>query len=265
MENKTGKYLKYAIGEIILVVIGILIAVQINSWHQDRNRKAVELVLLQQLKEDMLQIFGDIYSDFNIIKSGRTSHYNIVDYIENDTPYNDSMCFDFYFVKRDEYIYPNEAIYSRLKEEGLDIIKNDSIRFITQRLYESIFPRLSRGNNFNPDISETLDDYYLNHFKLNENSELTFDQRFPNDTLSGEVYSDRERFPISITRNGTERKYTVGFVPLDFNTLKKDHKFRLLLEQTELYRTFKGRNYSRAISGIHKLTQLIDMELSKRR
>ena len=36
MENKTGKYFKYAIGEIVLVVIGILIALQINNWNQNR-------------------------------------------------------------------------------------------------------------------------------------------------------------------------------------------------------------------------------------
>jgi len=36
MENKTGKYLKYALGEIVLVVIGILIALQINNWNQNR-------------------------------------------------------------------------------------------------------------------------------------------------------------------------------------------------------------------------------------
>jgi hypothetical protein len=35
-KNKTGKYFKYAIGEIILVVIGILIALQINNWNQNR-------------------------------------------------------------------------------------------------------------------------------------------------------------------------------------------------------------------------------------
>jgi len=40
MENKTGKYFKYAIGEILLVIIGILIALQINSWNE--NRKAIQ-------------------------------------------------------------------------------------------------------------------------------------------------------------------------------------------------------------------------------
>ena len=36
-QNKTGKYFKYAIGEIALVVIGILIALQINNWNEARK------------------------------------------------------------------------------------------------------------------------------------------------------------------------------------------------------------------------------------
>ena len=39
-QNKTGKYFKYAIGEIVLVVIGILLALQINNWNE--NRKVVQ-------------------------------------------------------------------------------------------------------------------------------------------------------------------------------------------------------------------------------
>ncbi|MFT6699485.1 MAG: hypothetical protein ACJAVD_000984, partial [Porticoccaceae bacterium] len=39
-KNKTGKYLKYAIGEILLVVIGILFALQINNWNNNKNEKA---------------------------------------------------------------------------------------------------------------------------------------------------------------------------------------------------------------------------------
>ena len=37
MENKTRKYLKYAVGEIVLVVIGILIALQVNNWNENRK------------------------------------------------------------------------------------------------------------------------------------------------------------------------------------------------------------------------------------
>jgi hypothetical protein len=55
-ENKTAKYFKYAIGEIILVVIGILIALQINNWNEGRKeiikQRSVLSNLLQDLKSD---------------------------------------------------------------------------------------------------------------------------------------------------------------------------------------------------------------------
>ena len=52
MENKTGQYFKYAIGEIVLVVIGILIALQINTWNQDRIDKKEENEIITKLHKD---------------------------------------------------------------------------------------------------------------------------------------------------------------------------------------------------------------------
>jgi hypothetical protein len=54
-QNKTGKYLKYAIGEIILVVIGILIALSINNWNEDKKNKAKTESLLTALTNDLKQ------------------------------------------------------------------------------------------------------------------------------------------------------------------------------------------------------------------
>ncbi|MDT0557897.1 DUF6090 family protein [Ichthyenterobacterium sp. W332] len=51
-QNKMGKYFKYAIGEILLVVVGILIALQINNWNQKRLEVQKEKVVLNQLKLD---------------------------------------------------------------------------------------------------------------------------------------------------------------------------------------------------------------------
>src|SRR6056297_1515181 len=53
-EGKTGKYLKYAIGEIVLVVIGILIALSINNWNENRKERNKEQIVLENLKEDFL-------------------------------------------------------------------------------------------------------------------------------------------------------------------------------------------------------------------
>ena len=52
-QNKTGKYLKYAIGEIILVVIGILIALSINNWNEGQNKKQLEKNYLQNFLLDL--------------------------------------------------------------------------------------------------------------------------------------------------------------------------------------------------------------------
>ena len=51
-ENKFSKYLIYAIGEIILVVIGILIALQINNWNENRKASSEEIKILKALEAD---------------------------------------------------------------------------------------------------------------------------------------------------------------------------------------------------------------------
>ncbi|WP_243471151.1 DUF6090 family protein [Winogradskyella sp. MH6] len=52
-EGKTSKYLKYALGEIILVVIGILIALQINNWNEDHKGKKIAQLSMQALQFDL--------------------------------------------------------------------------------------------------------------------------------------------------------------------------------------------------------------------
>tara|TARA_R110001606_G_scaffold388375_1_gene553643 strand:- start:1328 stop:2371 length:1044 start_codon:yes stop_codon:yes gene_type:complete len=54
LENKTGKYLKYAIGEIALVVIGILIALQINNWNEERQNHNNTISIFKDIQEDLL-------------------------------------------------------------------------------------------------------------------------------------------------------------------------------------------------------------------
>lgn len=54
LENKTGKYFKYALGEIVLVVIGILIALQINNWNQQRKDRDTEQIILKRLQNEYL-------------------------------------------------------------------------------------------------------------------------------------------------------------------------------------------------------------------
>ena len=53
LEGKTAHYLKYAIGEIVLVVIGILIALQVNNWNGSNKEKMIEQIYLKNLLNDL--------------------------------------------------------------------------------------------------------------------------------------------------------------------------------------------------------------------
>ncbi len=73
MENKTGKpalpvgrYFKYAIGEIVLVVFGILIALQINNWNENQKDIAKEQQILLSLKEEFKQNIKELKFDHKI-------------------------------------------------------------------------------------------------------------------------------------------------------------------------------------------------------
>ena len=68
MENKTGKYLKYAIGEIVLVVIGILIAIQINNWNQNKI-----------IQKENTQLIKNILDDFKVNKKRLDKSINLVE------------------------------------------------------------------------------------------------------------------------------------------------------------------------------------------
>ena len=67
-EGKTGKYFKYAIGEIFLVVIGILIALQVNNWNENRKSVNSQNELLEKLTFDLdhdISRFEEIDSIYN--------------------------------------------------------------------------------------------------------------------------------------------------------------------------------------------------------
>jgi len=52
-QNKTGKYLKYAIGEIVLVMVGILLALQVNNWNENRKNREKEKIYITNIQRDL--------------------------------------------------------------------------------------------------------------------------------------------------------------------------------------------------------------------
>ena len=67
---KLRNYLKYAAGEIILVVIGILIAVQINKWKEERKETVIEMNMLNEISESLSEEIVSLENDIRLNKMG---------------------------------------------------------------------------------------------------------------------------------------------------------------------------------------------------
>ena len=155
-ENKFSKYLLYAIGEIVLVVIGILIALQVNNWNTNRiNKNRVSQyakLLIEDISNDIEMIE---VSQFQAIKN-----FNKIDslknYISSTVPESLSNT-DLYVLTHDIMYRPykwNRSTFAEMKNaEILQYFKNDSLK---KKLvaYETFSYHLEE--DFNQDITNAL-------------------------------------------------------------------------------------------------------------
>ena len=89
-QNKTGKYLKYAIGEIILVVVGILIALSINNWNEEKKKTQLEKVYLNRLYNELNKDIITFSSEIQRLEENNVKIVNFTNAL-NDESYNDSL------------------------------------------------------------------------------------------------------------------------------------------------------------------------------
>ena len=128
-KNKTGKYLKYAIGEIVLVVIGILIALQINNWNENKKEKRQELKQLIALK---LEFKKNIIT-FDSITKHHLENEDATQKLINAKNENYTLeTLDSLFFKT-IYNYnfdPSRGIYNSLINSGqIELISNELLKY----------------------------------------------------------------------------------------------------------------------------------------
>jgi type II secretory pathway pseudopilin PulG len=135
-QDKFSKYLLYAIGEIVLVVIGILIALSINNLNEDRKKRDLELSTLAELKSNLLADIKDFQGDMRVYDIASNSSDIIIDYIDGNIPFHDSLYIHLGKIPVQGVFAPNKAAYENLKVIGIKLISNDSLRAAISDLYE---------------------------------------------------------------------------------------------------------------------------------
>jgi hypothetical protein len=176
-ENKFRKYLTYAIGEIILVVIGILIALQINNWNEGRKMSIAEKELYQRILTDLQ--FDEIKIEDHILqyKNDQEMHHQI--YLETKGFSKQDSIIDFSTIRAAiPFGLIIESNYSNLSKDILNSDINESIKnyFRLENFVHDAFESIQsfKEDRLRPYLSKhgmndtkvLFDNYQLDYYNL---------------------------------------------------------------------------------------------------
>jgi hypothetical protein len=241
-ENKTGKYFKYAIGEILLVMIGILLALQVNNWNEERKSNLLARELLIEMKHELIQDTIDFNWNLSLHESILNAEKQLLKALRGREPsLPDTFSYSMALGLDPISVSHNVSIES-LKNYGLNIIKNDELRSKISKLYDFYYKAIEEGEN----RSETFDFYnekleiFSKHFKLHDSITLGVSEAAENLALTHEI---------------TE------ITPIDFNELKQNNELQIVLSQSTVYRGVMIGLYKEIIDRVNELLELLNEEL----
>jgi hypothetical protein len=136
-QDNVRKYLLYAIGEILLVVVGILIALQVNNWNEQRNDRKYEATMLNEISLALEQNISDMENSVKYLNRLQHSIFELAS-IKNDPLHSrDSLMYHFNEVRGGGIAVSfNASAYEAIKSSGLDKISDPDLRKNLSLLYE---------------------------------------------------------------------------------------------------------------------------------
>jgi hypothetical protein len=156
--QRSVKYLLYALGEILLVVVGILIALQINNWNDGKKNRRTEYITLVELQKTTVANGAELTRCLNAIDQHIQSINVILKAAEKEMPYYDSLSFHFSRATLYQGVFFNVGAYESMKFSGSQIIGDDKLRFALSDYYDFEWPVVELS------LRDTRADFY--HYML---------------------------------------------------------------------------------------------------
>jgi|GEM_PF-4049868 len=236
IDRQIGKYLAYAFGEIILVVIGILLAFQINNWNEQRKNSNEELLLLKQLQSDLtfnLEEALDLNERLQINKFGIEGLLNKLHQKE------DSRMISVHLgqaLRQSDFDYASSG-YNLIQNGKAALISTDNVLKSVLDLYES---DLTDIEDRQAEMTKSID--YIQRQFINK-----YFTKSPND--------------LSLKFKELDLVTTELFEPVNFNTLTENIEFtNSLLQLGKLVET-RLAHLENIESKLQKTIVLIDSQL----
>ena len=139
-KSKVTRYLTYAVGEIILVVIGILIALQVNNWNESRKDRQIELSILAEIRSDLEMDLEEFNRNLAHLRNQQLSSRKLLEIARDDLAYDESYGVYLLLAVLYPRFTPKTAGYELLQNKGLDLVSDDELRRAVTNLYQFGYP-----------------------------------------------------------------------------------------------------------------------------
>ena len=208
-EGSTRKYLLYAIGEIALVVIGILIALQINNWNEWRKDRVVEREIYVNLHREFQFNKIHLQETQRIVHKSQNAGYKILDLIGRDKKMLSELNLDSLIFYSIEYapFSPSQNVLSDLLQSGrLQLINDGSLKDLLYEWSKSVLRMEESFAGADDWVQDYLLPYLSDHVslinidlyqpqtKLQNSSRLNHDKLFIFGDLKYENYQENLRY-----------------------------------------------------------------------
>lgn len=247
LENgKLKRYLVYTTGEILLVMIGILLALQVNNWNERRKQTLDERIILKEIKDNLKVDLEDFQRNLIHFKNTQMAAQNLIHAIESGAENHDSLSYHLYYVGVFPHFTPNVSGYDLLQSRGLDIVSNDSLRQAITNLYEGAYIWIQTWEKER--IAFTM-------------ANLTV---FRNKYLGTTSLSKLSQ-PKSIVENSFLNRYieSGGIRKLiHYDKLRKDYELISTLKDAEVYAKLLNKLHLKVQDQVLELTSQIERDLN---
>jgi len=158
---------KYAIGEIILIFIGITMAIWFNNWNESKKARTVEIKSLKEIQAAIRLDLDDIAINIEGFSKRTELYALLIEHFEKDLPPTKELKELFpYFLGMTTFL-SNIGPYETLKSRGIAIITNDSIRNKVSRYYDLEYEKIQTDEKLHHDhYKNYLKPLLMQHFDL---------------------------------------------------------------------------------------------------
>ena len=221
--------------EILVLIIGIYGAFELESWGENNDRRKVEIEILKGCRNELQADLAEIELNMSELRLSQRSIDILINALESDQPYHDSLAAHFNYMFLPMHFVHSTSTFETLRSKGLDIISNDTLRSQLISLYDSQYEFFIQGE------TEELDQvHYCMKYLL------------PN------------RFESSWNYTDTDPTFTGEMIPINYEALKTDTEFLYFLKtQRNRTRSYIDFFYFNLKSHVVSMIDELEKELNR--